>query len=53
MRHLVKLVSHENDVKLVKCEILIIDTWNQYINKRDGIINLSFYSEFNVRMPII
>ena len=29
------------------------DTWNEYIKKSDGIVNLFFYSKFNVRMPII
>ena len=37
----------------LKCEILIIDTWNEYINKSDGMVNLFFYGEFNVGMPII
>ena len=36
----------------MKCEILIIDTWNEYIKKSAGMVNLFFYSEFNVRMPI-
>ena len=36
----------------LKCEILIIDTWNEYIKKSDGMVNLFFYSEFNVRIPI-
>ena len=37
----------------LKCEVLIIDTWNEYIKKSNGMVNLFFYSEFNVRMPII
>ena len=37
----------------LKCETLIIDTWNEYINKSNGIVNMFFYSELNVRMPII
>ena len=69
IRHLIKLILNENDVKLLKflkekssigrfviclkCEVLIIDTWNGYIKKSDGMINLFFYSEFNIRMPII
>ena len=67
IRHLIKLVLYENDVKLLKSkrspgkvewewekwEILIIDNWNGYIKKSDGMVNLFFYSEFNVRMPII
>ena len=37
----------------LKCEILIIDIWNEYIKKSDGTVILLFYSEFNIRMPII
>ena len=37
----------------LKCDILIIDTWNEYIKKIDGMVNLFFYSEFNDRMSII
>ena len=68
IRHLIQLILCENDVKLLKfkispvigrfvicfkCEILIIDTWNEYIKKSDGMVNLLFYSEFNVSMPLI
>ena len=67
IRNLIKLILNENDVKLLKfkrspigqfviClkfEILINDIWNEYINKSDGMINLFFYSKFNVRMSII
>ena len=65
IRHLIQLL-YENDVKLLKskscigrfviclkCEILIIDTWNDYIKKNDGMVNLFFDRKFNVRMPII
>ena len=37
----------------LKYEILIIDTWNEYIKKSDGMVILFFYSKFNVSMPII
>ena len=37
----------------LKRKILVIDTGNEYIKKSNGMINLLFYSEFNVRMPII
>ena len=37
----------------LKCEILIIDTWNEYIKKSDGMVNLFFYRKFNVRVPFI
>ena len=33
----------------LKCEILIIDTWNEYIRKSDGMVILFFYSEFKCR----
>ena len=36
-----------------KCENLIVDTWDEYIKKRDEIVNLFFYRKSNVRMPII
>ena len=36
----------------LKCEILIIDTRNEYTKKSDRMVNLFFYREFNVRMPI-
>ena len=39
--------------KACKCEILIIDTWNENIKKNDGMVNLFFYHKFNVRMPFI
>ena len=32
---------------------LIIDTWNEYIKKSDGIVNLFFTRKFNVRIPLI
>ena len=28
----------------LKCEILIIDTWNEYIKKSDGMLNLGFFT---------
>ena len=37
----------------LKCEILITDTWNKYIKKSEGMVNLFFYCKFNVNMPII
>ena len=37
----------------LKCEILIIDTLNEYIKKSDGMVSLFFCNEFNGRMPII
>ena len=36
-----------------KGESWINDTWNECIKKSDGMVNWFFYSEFNVRMPII
>ena len=33
----------------LKCEILIIDTWNEYIKKSDELVILFFCSEFNVK----
>ena len=63
IRHFNKVGLYENDIKLwkfkrssaicLKCDILVIDTWNEYINKSDRMVNLFFYSEFNVRMSII
>ena len=68
IRYLIKLILHESDVKLLKfksssvwvdlwwclkSEILIIDTWNEFIKKSHGMAILFFYSEFNIRMPII
>ena len=66
IRYLIKLILYENDlkflklkscigpfVKCLKCEISIIDTWNEYIKNSGEMVNLFFYSEFNVRMPII
>ena len=38
--------------KWCKCEILIIDTWNEYVKKGNGMLNLFFYHKFNVMMPI-
>ena len=32
-----------------KCEILIIDTWNEYIKKGDGMVNLFFYYLKNLK----
>ena len=32
----------------LKCEILIIDTWNEYIKKNDRMVNLFFYLKFNL-----
>ena len=37
----------------LKCEILIIDSRNEYIKKGDGMVNLFIYYKFNVRMPIV
>ena len=37
----------------LKCDVLIFDTSNEYMKKSDGLVNLFFYSEFNVTMPII
>ena len=37
----------------LKREILIIDTWNEYIKKSDGIVNLFLYCDSNIRMPLI
>ena len=55
IKHLMKLILYENNVKLyeekacigpfvicLKCDILIIDTWNEYIRKSDGMVNLFF-----------
>ena len=63
IRHLIKLILYENDVKekscigqfviRLKCEILIIDTCNEYIKKSDGMVKLLFYGKFNVRMVLI
>ena len=60
IKRLIKLILYENDVKLWKFKrsqyryliIVIIDTWNEYIKKSDGMVHF-FYSEFNVRMLII
>ena len=35
-------------VMCLKCEILIIGTWNKCIRKTDGMVNLFFCSELNV-----
>ena len=35
-------------VIFLKCDILIIDTWNEYIKKSDGIVNL--FSIVNVML---
>ena len=67
IKYLIKLILHENDVKLLnlreglidqfvkclKCDILIIDAWKEYIKKSDEIVNLFFFCKFNVRMPFI
>ena len=63
IRCFIKVGLCENDIKLwkfkrssvicLKRDILIIDPWNEYIKKSDGMVNLFFYSEFNVRMSII
>ena len=34
----------------LKCVILIIDAWKEYIKKSDGMVILFLYSEFNVKM---
>ena len=60
-KHLIKLILYENDVKFcigrfvisLKCEILIIDTGNEYINRGKRMVQLFFYRKFNVRMHII
>ena len=63
-KHLIKLILYENDVKLLKvlsrviCHMfevrdLIMDTWNEYIKKSSGMVDLIFYCNFNVRMPLI
>ena len=36
-----------------KCDILKIDTSNEYIKKSKGMVNLFLFYKFNVRMPII
>ena len=38
---------------MFECEILIIETWNKYIKKSDGMVNLFFYRKLNVGMPIV
>ena len=54
-KHLIKLILYESDVKLLKFkrEILVIDTWNEYIKKGHGMVNLFFYRKFNVKVPLI
>ena len=67
-KHLIRLILYENDVRLLKfkrrsvqvnlwyvwiVKFLIIDTWNEYIKKIDGMVKLFFYCKFNVRMPLI
>ena len=65
IKHLIKQILYENNVKLLKfkrsigrfvvclqCEILINDTWNSF-KKSDGMVNLFFYHKFNVRMRFI
>ena len=37
----------------LKGEILVIYTRDEYINKSDRMVNLFFYREFNIRMPIL
>ena len=63
-KHLIKLMLYENDVKILKfrrgllwvnlwclkCQIVIIDTWNKYIKKSDGMVNLLFNRKFNARI---
>ena len=58
IKHVTKLIVYENDVKILKygileCEIYTIDTWNEYIKKSNGMVNLFFYRKFNVRMAFI
>ena len=31
---------------LLECEIFIIDTWNKYSKKRDGMVNMFFNCKF-------
>ena len=60
IKHLIKLILYENDVNLskfkscigqfvisLKCEALIIDTWNKYMKISDGMVNLFFNRIFN------
>ena len=37
----------------LKRDILIINTWNEYIKNSDGMFNLSFYRKFHVKMLFI
>ena len=67
IKHLIKLILHENYVKLLKLKEVLyrsisdifevwdfgIDTWKKYIKKYDGMVNLFFYTKFNVRILII
>ena len=54
IKHLIKIIFYENDVKLLKfkrssiwgqfliclkCENFIIDPWNEYIKESDGMVN--------------
>ena len=63
IKHLIKLILYENEVKLLKftsrigwfviClkrEIFIMDTWNEYPKKSDGMVSLIFCRKFNLRM---
>ena len=56
IRHLIKLILYQNDVNLwyvwsVRFWLLIPEMNRS--KKSNGIVNLLFYSEFNVTMPII
>ena len=37
-------------VIFLKCKILIIDTWNEYIKKSDWMVNLSFFFIVNLML---
>ena len=45
-----KKVCLSQFVTYLKCEILIVDTWIEYIKKSNGMVNLFFFRKFNVRM---
>ena len=67
IKYLIKLILYKNDVEVLKFKRspVLVDLWYAWsvriwllipemnIKKSDGMINLFFCSEFNVRMPII
>ena len=69
INHLIKLTLYENDIKLLKfkrslvqvnlwyvrnmCEILAMDSWNEYIKENNEMVNLFFYRKFNIRKLIV